>query len=595
MRVLGVDPGLTRCGVGVVEGVPGRPCTLLNYYVIYSDPDEDLADRLLNLDQHLTDLIAVHKPESVAVERVFSQHNVRTVMGTAQAGAVAILAAAKAGLPVQTYTPSEVKAAVTGSGQADKAQVTAMVTRLLRLDAPPRPADAADALALAICHVWRGGTRAKIAAAASRACAPFLEGRVMIASVSGAVAEIGADFAVVEVGGVGYAVRCTPGTLAGLQIGAPVRLSTSLIVREDSFTLYGFADSDEKQLFELLLTANGVGPRLALAVLAVHHPDVVRKAIANSEIAVLTAVPGIGKKGAERICLELHDKVGPIPVPAPGRPGRRRTGPPGRTRSARRWSASAGAAAQAEVAITELGEEVERAVADGHGVPSVQVLLRAAIRHLGGAAAARADGGSDERPRLGLRRRCRARRRGQRPAQAAQRVHRPAPGPRAARPAAEERAAARQPARSHPAQRIARAGQDHARHDRRRRAGRRPADHQRPGDRALRRPGRDPDQPGQRRRAVHRRDPPDRQAGRGAALQRDGGLPGRRDRRQGPGRHRDPARRRAVHPGRRHHPGRPADRPDAGPLRLRRPPRLLRAGRAGRADHPVGRDPRRRR
>ena len=97
----------------------------------------------------------------MAVERVFSQHNVRTVMGTAQASAVAVLAGARAGLPVQMYTPSEVKAAVTGSGQADKAQITAMVTRLLRL-VPPRPADAADALALAICHVWRGGTRSKI-------------------------------------------------------------------------------------------------------------------------------------------------------------------------------------------------------------------------------------------------------------------------------------------------------------------------------------------------------------------------------------------------------------------------------------------------
>jgi holliday junction DNA helicase RuvA len=215
----------------------------------------------------------------------------------------------------------------------------------------------------------------------------------MIASVSGAVAEIGADFAVVDVGGVGYAARCTPGTLAGLQIGAPVRLSTSLIVREDSFTLYGFADSDAKQLFELLLTANGVGPRLALAVLAVHHPDSVRKAIANSEIAVLTAVPGIGKKGAERICLELHDKVGPIPMSSAGatRVPDRATWPD-QIRQALvglGWTAS-----QAEVAITELGEEVEREVADGHGVPSVQVLLRAAIRHLGGAAAARADGGS---------------------------------------------------------------------------------------------------------------------------------------------------------------------------------------------------------
>ncbi|WP_426514832.1 crossover junction endodeoxyribonuclease RuvC [Dactylosporangium sp. McL0621] len=168
MRVLGVDPGLTRCGVGVVEGSPGRPCRLVHYEVVRSDPDLDLALRLLNLDRRLTELVAEHKPESIAVERVFSQHNVRTVMGTAQAGAVAILAAARAGLPVQLYTPSEVKAAVSGNGQADKAQVTAMVTRLLRLEVAPRPADAADALALAICHVWRGGARERISAALRR-------------------------------------------------------------------------------------------------------------------------------------------------------------------------------------------------------------------------------------------------------------------------------------------------------------------------------------------------------------------------------------------------------------------------------------------
>ncbi|GAA4454434.1 crossover junction endodeoxyribonuclease RuvC [Phytohabitans houttuyneae] len=168
MRVLGVDPGLTRCGVGVVEGVPGRPCTLVAYYVIYTDPADDLALRLLHLDRSLNDLVAEHRPRSVAVERVFSQHNVRTVMGTAQASAVAVLAGARAGLPVRTYTPSEVKAAITGSGQADKAQITSMVTRLLRLDEPPRPADAADALALAICHIWRGGTRSKLEAAASK-------------------------------------------------------------------------------------------------------------------------------------------------------------------------------------------------------------------------------------------------------------------------------------------------------------------------------------------------------------------------------------------------------------------------------------------
>jgi crossover junction endodeoxyribonuclease RuvC len=169
VRVLGVDPGLTRCGVGVVEGTPGRPCSLVDVAVIASTPDEDLATRLLNLDRRLGELIEKHRPDSVAVERVFSQHNVRSVMGTAQASAVAILAAARAGLRVHTYTPSEVKAAVTGSGQADKRQMTTMVTRLLRLDTPPRPADAADALALAICHVWRGGTKEKIENAWRRA------------------------------------------------------------------------------------------------------------------------------------------------------------------------------------------------------------------------------------------------------------------------------------------------------------------------------------------------------------------------------------------------------------------------------------------
>jgi len=166
VRVCGVDPGLTRCGVGVVEGLPGRPCRLVAYHVVRTDPAEELPARLLRLDRVLADLLTRHRPDSVAVERVFSQHNLRTVMGTAQASAVAVLAGARAGLPVQMYTPSEVKAAVTGSGQADKAQVTTMVTRLLRLDAPPRPADAADALALAICHVWRGGTHNRLAAAA---------------------------------------------------------------------------------------------------------------------------------------------------------------------------------------------------------------------------------------------------------------------------------------------------------------------------------------------------------------------------------------------------------------------------------------------
>jgi len=153
--------------VGVVDGEPGRTCRLVAVDVVQTDPGADLSLRLLALDTAIAELLARYQPDEVAVERVFSQHNVRTVMGTAQAGAVAVLAAARAGRPVRMYTPSEVKAAVTGSGQADKAQVTTMVTRLLKLPASPRPADAADALALAICHVWRGGTQARLAAAAA--------------------------------------------------------------------------------------------------------------------------------------------------------------------------------------------------------------------------------------------------------------------------------------------------------------------------------------------------------------------------------------------------------------------------------------------
>jgi crossover junction endodeoxyribonuclease RuvC len=152
----------------LVDGQPGRTCQLVAVEVVVTEPSADLGTRLLALDEAISALVRRYAPDAVAVERVFSQHNVRTVMGTAQAGAVAVLAAARAGLPVQMYTPSEVKAAVTGSGQADKAQVTSMVTRLLRLSAPPRPADAADALALAICHVWRGSTQAKIAEARAR-------------------------------------------------------------------------------------------------------------------------------------------------------------------------------------------------------------------------------------------------------------------------------------------------------------------------------------------------------------------------------------------------------------------------------------------
>ncbi|MGI9008710.1 MAG: crossover junction endodeoxyribonuclease RuvC [Streptosporangiaceae bacterium] len=167
MRVLGVDPGLTRCGLGVVDGGQGVRLQLVGTTVVSTPAGAEIGSRLLAIEEGIDAWLREYRPDAVAVERVFSQHNVRTVMGTAQAGAVAIVCAARHGIPVALHTPSEVKAAVTGSGRAGKEQVTHMVTRLLRLPDPPRPADAADALALAICHLWRGGAQAKLAAAAA--------------------------------------------------------------------------------------------------------------------------------------------------------------------------------------------------------------------------------------------------------------------------------------------------------------------------------------------------------------------------------------------------------------------------------------------
>jgi crossover junction endodeoxyribonuclease RuvC len=161
-RVLGVDPGLTRCGIGVVEGSIGKSLSLVAVGVILTSADLPLEQRLLQLESELEEWVSAHSPDVMAVERVFSQHNVRTVMGTGQAAGIALLVAARRGIPVMMHTPSEVKAAVTGSGRANKVQVAEMVKRLLNLEVIPKPFDSTDALALAICHIWRGGGNAKI-------------------------------------------------------------------------------------------------------------------------------------------------------------------------------------------------------------------------------------------------------------------------------------------------------------------------------------------------------------------------------------------------------------------------------------------------
>jgi holliday junction DNA helicase RuvA len=208
----------------------------------------------------------------------------------------------------------------------------------------------------------------------------------MIASVSGRVAAVSPDGAVVEVGGIGLAVQCTPGTIARLQVGASARLSTSLVVREDSLTLYGFADDDERQLFELLQTANGVGPRLAQAVLAIHPPREVRRAVSMADVKALMQVPGIGKKGAERLILELRDRLGStssdVSLDAPAGLPSVAAVAPWRDQLTSALVGLGWSAREADGVVGQLAPVADEQVAAGGSV-EVAVLLRQALQLLG--------------------------------------------------------------------------------------------------------------------------------------------------------------------------------------------------------------------
>jgi Holliday junction DNA helicase RuvA len=199
----------------------------------------------------------------------------------------------------------------------------------------------------------------------------------MIAFVRGTVAEVSLDSVVVEVGGVGLQLHCTPGTIATLRAGTQARLPTSMVVREDSLTLFGFLDDDEKSMFELVQTASGVGPKLAQAMLAVLSPDELRRAVAGEDVKSLTRVPGVGQKGAQRIILELKDRIGAAGVPAVGRAAPPRPGPDD-------WRT------QVHAGLVGLGwstreadQAVELVAPDADPVrPDVAALLRAALRSL---------------------------------------------------------------------------------------------------------------------------------------------------------------------------------------------------------------------
>ncbi|MFF2195719.1 Holliday junction branch migration protein RuvA [Streptomyces sp. NPDC058157] len=204
----------------------------------------------------------------------------------------------------------------------------------------------------------------------------------MIAFVSGPVAALTPTLAVVEVGGVGMAVHCTPSTIARLSVGEPARLATSLVVREDSLTLYGFADDDERQLFELLQTASGVGPRVAQAMLGVHSPDALRAAFAAGDAKALTAVPGIGPKGAQKLLLELKGKLGTAPAVVGAQRAPVASGPAPWTEQLTAALIGLGyASREAEDAVSAVTPQAEAAIAAGGSAPVPQ-LLRAALQSL---------------------------------------------------------------------------------------------------------------------------------------------------------------------------------------------------------------------
>ncbi len=545
MRVLGVDPGLTRCGIGVVDGAPGPPARLVHVEVVRTPADaagRRPAGRAS--PTRSPPRIARFGPDVVAVERVFSQHNVRTVMGTAQVAGLAIVAATRAGVPVALHTPSEVKAAVTGSGRrgqgagGDDGHPAAAAGR----DAAPgrrrRRAGAGD---LPACG----------AAAPSSGCGAAARRRQdrMIASVRGTVAALGPDGAVVEVGGVGLAVSCSPGTLARLRVGRagpagdqpgrargladPVRLRR----RRRAGAVRAAADRQRRRP-----EAGADDARRAPAARAAPRDRHQRPRRADAGARHRPQGRRADRRRAARP--DRRDR----------RRRRRSTGGRsplsrrGATSSRTRWPGSASPARRPARRSTSspptCDADGRRASIDAPDVPTR--CCRRIASSCSGRDAERASADRGRRaedvvdPLAGA---GRARRRGEPAAEAAR------PSSSASRRCASscswcwrERAAPRPAAGPRPALRAARARQDQPRDDHRRRAGRADPGHQRPGDRAGRRPRGAAHQPHRGRGAVHRRDPPHRPARRGTAVHGDGGLPGRRRRRQGPGRHRDPAR-----------------------------------------------------
>ena len=311
MRIMGIDPGYAIVGVGLVDYDNVR-FSLVEYGAITTPAELPFETRLRQIYDDMVGLITQYRPDAVAMEQLFFTTNRTTAIAVAEARGVLLLAAEQQGVPVFSYTPLQVKSAVVGYGKAEKEQVMEMTRRLLNLKSVPQPDDAADALAIAICHGHNGGSRP---GGDSRRQPPrqthHLQGEEnMIYSISGLLRQVAPTYCVVEACGVGYQCSASTHTLSSLPgRGQEVTLLTHLWVKEDGMELFGFSTEQERRCFRMLIGVSGVGPRVALAILSDSAPDRLMLSIAAGDAKALTRAQGVGAKLAQRIILELRDKV----------------------------------------------------------------------------------------------------------------------------------------------------------------------------------------------------------------------------------------------------------------------------------------------
>jgi Holliday junction DNA helicase RuvA subunit/crossover junction endodeoxyribonuclease RuvC len=286
MRILGIDPGIAIVGFGVIDTDRGQQ-RMIQYGAITTPAGLPLATRLVQIGADLEELITRFQPDEIAIEELFFSKNITTGIAVAHGRGVILYTAEKLGIPIYEYTPMQVKQAVVGYGLAEKKQVMDMTRRLLHLKAVPRPDDAADALAIAICH-------ARSATSLLRHKDPDVKD---------------AKLADIDCGGVGYACATTNYTLAQLKKGETAKLYTYMNVREDAVDLFGFASQNELHTFKMLIGVSGVGPKAALSILSSTTPGNLAMSVVMGDEKALMAAPGIGKKIAQRIILELKDKL----------------------------------------------------------------------------------------------------------------------------------------------------------------------------------------------------------------------------------------------------------------------------------------------